>query len=362
MEQKRFDSKKMKELAILVFQKLGYLERESEIIADVLVTADLYGVSSHGLQRLNLYVHGLDIGRIKREAKSRIICETAVSALIDADDGMGQLSGVESMHIAIEKAKQAGIGFVVTRNNNHFGIAGYYAQMAMAEKLIGICMTNSEALMVPTYGRRALLGTDPIAIAMPAEPYPFLLDIATAVVPRGKLEVYMKDKKPIPEGWAVGADGKVTTDPFEVNECFVKKTCGGILPIGGLGELLGGHKGYGIALAVELFTGILSQGYTSDMVRKVHSIDRSCATFIAIDYGMFGDKIEIEKRFSDYLAKLRNSEKADGATRIYTHGEKEYFNRIECEKRGIYLQVKTIEEIVFICKRFEIPYEEYIGV
>ncbi len=140
----------------------------------------------------------------------------------------------------------------------------------------------------------------------------------------------------------------------------MKKTCGGILPSAGW-ELQGGHKGYGIALAVELFTGILSQGYTSDMVRKVHSIDRSCATFIAIDYGMFCDKKEIEKFFSDYLAKLRNSEKADGASRIYTHGEKEYFNRIECEKRGIYLQPKTIEEIVSICKRFEIPYEEYIG-
>jgi len=339
----------------LIFHKMGYSVEESEIIADVLITADLYGIASHGLQRLNLYVYGLDIGRIKLNAQPKVIRETPVSALIDSDDAMGQLSGVQSMRLAIQKAKQAGIGIVVTRNNNHFGIAGYYAQMATKESLLGICMTNSEALMVPTFGKRAMLGSNPIAVAMPADPYPFLMDIATAVVPRGKLEVYMKDKKPIPEGWAVGAEGKISTDPFEVNECFLKKTCGGILPIGGLGEILGGHKGYGIALTVELFTGILAQGYTSDMVRKVHSVDRSCATFIAIDYGMFGDKDEIEAYFSAYLERLRRSEKAEGASRIYTHGEKEYLHRLEAEENGIYLQEKTIEEIETLCQRFGIP-------
>jgi len=354
MEKKRFDYRKLKELATLIFQKCGYSQQDSETIADVLITADLYGITSHGLQRLNLYVYGLDIGRIKLHAKPRIIRETPVSALLDADDAMGQISGVQSMKLAIEKAKHAGIGFVVTRNNNHFGIAGYYAEMASKEELLGICMTNSEALMVPTFGKRAMLGSNPIAVSMPSDPYPFLLDMATAVVPRGKLEVYMKDKKPIPEGWAVGPEGKISTDPFEVNECFVKKTCGGILPIGGLGETLGGHKGYGIALAVELFTGILAQGYTSDMVRKVHHVDRSCATFIAIDYGMFGNKNEIKAYFSSYLQKLRDSDKAEGQARIYTHGEKEYLHRLEAEKNGIVLQEKTIEEIVSICKRFQI--------
>jgi LDH2 family malate/lactate/ureidoglycolate dehydrogenase len=360
MANQRFDFKKLKDLTVLIFQKLGYPEEQSEYIADVLITADLFGVTSHGLQRLNLYEYGLKIGRIKLDAKPRIIKETPVSALIDADASMGQVSGVQSMQLAIRKAKASGIGFVVTRNNNHFGIAGYYSRMAMNEGLLGICMTNSEALMVPTNGKRAMLGSNPIAIAMPAEPVPFMLDMATAVVPRGKLEVYMKDKKPIPPGWAVGAEGKVSTDPFEVNDCFVKKTCGGILPVGGLGEILGGHKGYGIAFAVELFTGILAQGYTSDMVRKVHKDDKSCATFIAVDYGMFGEKKEVENALSVFLKKLRESEKAEGAARIYTHGEKEIQNSVECETRGIYIQDKTVTEIMEIAARLGIDGEGFI--
>lgn len=360
MEKNRYDCKKLEALTIIVFQKLGYSEEHSRYIADVLITADLYGITSHGLQRLNLYDYSLKVGRIKLDAKPKILRETPVSAMIDADDAMGQVNGVESMKLAIKKAKQAGIGFVVTRNNNHFGIAGYYARMAMNEGLLGICMTNSEALMVPTHGKRAMLGSNPVAVAMPAEPFPFLLDMATAVVPRGKLEVYMKDNKPIPVGWALNSEGKISTDPFEVNECFVKKTCGGMLPFGGMGELLGGHKGYGLALAVELFTGILAQGYTSDLVRKVQKEDRSCAVFIAVDYGMFGDKREIEQRLSCYLQKLRDSDKADGESRIYTHGEKEILNSRECVTKGIYIQDKTVEEIKKISDKLGIDCEPYI--
>jgi L-2-hydroxycarboxylate dehydrogenase (NAD+) len=320
----------------------------------------LYGITSHGLQRLSMYVNGLKIGRIKIEAVPKVVQETPVSAVIDAQDSMGQVAGVLSMELAIKKARSSGIGFVVTRNNNHFGIAGYYTRMAMQQNLLGICMTNSEALQVPTFGKRAMLGSNPIAVAMPAEPFPFMLDIATAVVPRGKLEVYMKDEKPIPAGWGVGSDGKVSTDPFVVNDCFAKKTPGGILPLGGLGEVLGGHKGYGVALLVELFTGVLAQGYTSDLVRKVPSIDRSCATFIAVDYGMFGDKKTIEKGFSDYLQKLRDSDKADGETHIYTHGEKEILRTRECDNSGIAVQQKTIDEIVAISERLGIDYKRYL--
>ena len=356
----RYDHKKLKALAVLIFEKLGYPAGQSEIIADVLVTADLFGVTSHGLQRLNLYEYGLRIGRIKLDAKPKILKETPLSALIDAGDAMGQVASAEAMRLAIKKAKQSGMGVVVTRNNNHFGIAGYYSRMAMLEGLLGICMTNSEALMVPTNGKRAMLGSNPIAIAMPAEPVPFMLDMATAVVPRGKLEVYMKDGKPIPAGWAVGADGKVSTDPVAVNECFVKKTAGGILPLGGLGEILGGHKGYGIALAVELFTSIIACGYTSDMVRKVHDKDRSCSTFIAMDYGMFGDKKEIEAALSAYLGKLRASDKSDGADRIWTHGEKELLNSRENETKGIYIQAKTLEEIREISGRLGVDPAAFI--
>ncbi len=356
----RYDHRKLQTLAETIFRKLGYSVQDSATIADVLVTADLYGVTSHGLQRLNLYEYGLRIGRIKLDARPRVVKETRLSALIDADEAMGQVTSAAAMRLAIEKARAAGIGVVVTRNGNHFGIAGYYARMAMLEGLLGICLTNSEALVVPTYGSRAMLGSNPIAVAMPAEPFPFLLDMATAVVPRGKLEVYIKDGKPIPAGWAVGADGSLSTDPVAVNECFVRKTTGGILPLGGVGELLGGHKGYGIGLAVELFTSIISCGCTSDMVRKVHNHDRSCSTFIAIDYGMFGEREEIEAALSTYLGKLRQSDKAAGQTRIYTHGEKEILRSRECEEKGIYVQDKTIEEIKEISTRLGIDAAPFI--
>ena len=268
MENRRYDYKKLESLTVRIFQKLGFPQEQSESIANVLITSDLFGVTSHGLQRLNMYFNNLKFGRIKIDAEPKIVRETPVSAVIDAVDSMGQVAGVLSMDLAIRKARTVGIGFVVTRNNNHFGIAGYYSRRAMQQGFLGVCLTNSSALQVPTNGKQAMLGSNPIAVAMPAEPFPFMLDLATAVIPAGKLEVYKKDEKPIPVGWAVGLDGKACTDPAAVLECFSKLTPGGILPLGGLGEILGGHKGYGISLLVELFTAVSPRGIRATWSRK----------------------------------------------------------------------------------------------
>jgi len=357
---KRFDYKKLKELTVRVFESMGYSNDDSKCIADVLLTADCFGIESHGLQRLWLYQYGLDTGRIKLNAVPRIIKETNVSAVIDADDIMGHIISVRAMNMAIDKAKKYGIGMVLVKNSTHFGIAGYYSRMAAQEGLIGITMTNTEALVVPTFGKRAMLGTNPIAIGMPAKPYPFLLDMSTSVAPRGKFEVYIKREEPIPLGWGVNKDGEVTDDPKEVNDCLSQKTCGGILPLGGAGEDFGGHKGYGLSLAVEIFTSILSGGYTSDLVRKIQSVEKCCHSFIAIDYGLFGDKKYIEEYLSEYLQKLRDSEKAKGAERIYTHGEKEVLNSIDRMKNGIIINDKTLKEIKNICERHNIPIEKYL--
>lgn len=360
MISERYRYEGLKELSTLVFQKLGYSEEDSNYITDVLLTADLFGIESHGLQRLWLYQYGIDIGRIKINAKPKVVKETTISAIIDADDAMGHPISVKAMKLAIQKAKTSGVGIVIVKNSNHFGIAGYYSRMAIQNGLLGITMTNSEALVVPTYGKRAMLGSNPIAIGMPAEPYPFLLDFATSVVPRGKLEVYIKQEKPMPLGWAVNQEGVVSEDPKEVNECFNKKTCGGILPLGGAGETFGGHKGYGLALAVEIFTSILSGGYTSDLIRKINNVEKCCHTFFAIDYSVFGDKKNIENYLSEFLQKLRDSEKAKGATRIYTHGEKEILNSIDRMKNGIVINKKTLQEIELICKKHNITAEQYL--
>lgn len=165
-----------------VFKAFGFDEEESREIKDVLLTADLYGIESHGMQRMVRYHKGIEKGTIHPQAKPEIVFETPVSAVIDGHNGMGQLISVFAMKKAIEKAKKTGIGMVSVRESNHFGIAGYYAKMACSEGLIGMACTNSEAIMVPTFGKKAMLGSNPIAVAMPADPYPFFFDCSTTVV------------------------------------------------------------------------------------------------------------------------------------------------------------------------------------
>ena len=186
------------------FQKFGFSESEARIISDVLLLSDLYGIESHGMQRLVRYHKGIEKGMIDVHAKPEIVHETPVSAVIDAHDAMGQLVSHQAMELAIEKAKKTGMAIVSVRNSNHFGIAGYYAKMACDQGLVGMAMTNSEAIMVPTYARMAMIGSNPIALAVPAEPYPFFFDASTTVVTRGKLEVYNKMGKPLPEGLGAG--------------------------------------------------------------------------------------------------------------------------------------------------------------
>ena len=168
------------------FEKFGFTEAEANIIQDVLLTSDLYGIESHGMQRMVRYHKCIEKGMIHVDAKPEVVFETPVSAVIDGHDGMGQLIGHKAMTLAIEKAKQSGVGIVSVRNSNHYGIAGYYAKMACREGLIGFSCTNSEAIMVPTNGRLAMLGSNPIACAMPAEPYDFFFDASTTVVTRRK--------------------------------------------------------------------------------------------------------------------------------------------------------------------------------
>ena len=216
-----------------VFKAFGFSEEEGSIIKDVLLTADLYGIESHGMQRMVRYHKGIEKGTIHPQAKPEVVFETPISAVIDGHNGMGQLISHFAMEKAIEKAKTTGVGIVSVRNSNHFGIAGYYAEMASKQGLLGMACTNSEAIMVPTFGRKAMLGSNPIAVAMPAEPYPFLFDCSTTVVTRGKLEMYNKMGKPLPQGWALGANGQESTDAPDVLANIVAKKGGGIMPLGG---------------------------------------------------------------------------------------------------------------------------------
>lgn len=342
------------------FQKFGFNKSESRIISDVLLMSDDFGIESHGMQRLVRYHKGIESGMIKVDAKPEVVFETPVSAVIDGHSGMGQLIGRFAMDKAIEKAKKSGVGIVSVRNSNHYGIAGYYSRLAMEQGLIGFSCTNSEAIMVPTFGKKAMLGSNPIACSAPAEPYPFSFDASTTVVTRGKLEMYNKMGEPLPIGWAVNKEGNPSTDASEVLGNIKAHEGGGIVPLGGPTEQLGGHKGYGYGMLCELFSSILSQGVTS-----AHTMQDGksgiCHGFVAINPQFFGDSEAIKKHFSEYLNELRESPKANGAEKIYTHGEKEMEALAVVNEKGIPVNDKTVKEMIDMANYLGMDAKAYFG-
>ncbi len=350
----------LKKFCTDAFLKFGFNKEECDIIVDVLLTSDLYGIESHGMQRLVRYHKGIEKGLIKVDAKPEVVFETPVSAVIEGNDGMGQLLGHKAMSMAIEKAKKTGMAIVSVRNSNHYGIAGYYAKMACNEGLIGMSMTNSEAIMVPTFAKKAMLGSNPIAIAMPAKPYDFFFDASTTVVTRGKLEIYNKLDKPLPDMWALDAEGKSSTDASIVLKNIVAKAGGGIMPLGGETEQSGSHKGYGYGMLCEIFCSILSMGLTSNHTH-IGGKGGTCHGFIAIDPAVFGDADAIRDHLSTFLAELREAPKAEGQERIYTHGEKEVFAYKDRMENGIDVNIGTVAEMVDLCKYLNMDIKEYLG-
>lgn len=342
-----------------VFEKFGFTPEESAQISDVLLTADLYGIESHGMQRMVRYHKGLEKGTIHIDAKPEVVFETPVSAVIDGHSAMGQLLGVHAMNKAIEKAEATGIGIVSVRESNHYGIAGYYAQMASKRGLIGFSCTNSEAIMVPTFSRQAMIGSNPIAVAVPADPYPFLFDASTTVVTRGKLEMYNKMGKPLPQGWALDETGAPSTDAPRVLANIVGKNGGGIMPLGGSTETLGSHKGYGYGMIAEIFSSILSMGVTSDECCTFSDKTGICHGFAAINPAAFGDPEAIKEHFSKYLAQLRESPKAEGAEKVYTHGEKEVAAEADRRENGIPVNDGTMVELADLCNYLGLDFAEY---
>ena len=336
------------------FAKFGFTEQEAEKITDVLLLADIYGIGSHGMQRLVRYHKGIEKGLIHVDAKPEVVFETPVSAVIDGHDGMGQLLGIKAMEMAIEKAKKTGMAVVSVKNSNHFGIAGYYAKMACDQGLIGFAMTNSEAIVVPTYARKAMLGTNPIAIAVPAEPTPFFFDASTSVVTRGKLEVYNKLSKPLPDGWALDENGHPCSDADRVLKNIVGKQGGGIMPLGGDTEQFGGHKGYGYAMMCELFCSIFSGGLTSNNTH-IGTKGGTCHGFMVIDPKCFGDADALKAYFSTFL------QEAEGQDRIYTHGEKEIEASEDRIKNGIPVLVNTVAEMKDLCDYLGLDSKYYLG-
>ena len=326
------------------FERFGFNKKDSAFITDVLLLSDLYGIDSHGTQRIVMYHDLINGGNIDIDAQPEIVMETPVSAVIDGKRGMGHLIARYAAETAIEKAKLSGIGIVTVRNSNHYGIAGYYSKMACNEGLIGISMTNSRVSVVPTFSKTPMLGTNPFAFCIPANPQPFNFDAATSVVPIGKIEVYNKEEKPIPLGWGMNVDGYDETDPAEVLKGVLSGKSG-VHPVGGGTEEFGGHKGYGYAMVVEIFCSILSMGTTSNHIMEKAGQSGICHFIAAIDPKIFGDPSAIQRHLETYLDEIRHSEKAAGRERIYTHGEKEAEAYAKRMKDGILVNNNTISEM-----------------
>ena len=267
------------------------------------------------------------------------------------------------MKLAIRKAQEVGVGFVAVRNSNHYGIAGYYSMMALEQEMIGISMTNAAVLVVPTFGKDALLGTNPISVAAPSgEERPFVLDMATSTVPRGKLEVYERQEKPLPLGWATDEHGVATTDVHRVLDNLLARAGGGLLPLGGEGELFRGYKGYGLSLLVDILSGVLpGAGYANTIYPKTPEGKPLPANvghfFGAIRVDAFRPLAEFKATMDDIIRRLKGSAKAEGAERIYVHGEKEFEEEERRRREGIPLHPKTVAMMQQIARELGVEYD-----
>jgi len=351
----------LKDFVAGLLARMGVPEGDAKVTADVLVAANLRGIDSHGVARTRRYVEGLKDGVMLARPEICIVQETPVTALVDGGAGLGQVVGVRGMRVAMDKALEAGVGFVAVRNSNHYGIAGYYSVMALEEDLIGISMTNAAPLVVPTFGKDAVLGTNPMSIAVPTgDERPFVLDMATSVVTRGKLEEYERREEPLLRGWATDSRGLDDSDAGEVLRNMSEGLGGGILPLGGSGEELGGHKGYGLALLVDILCGVLpGAGYTTQVYPKDEDgrpLPANIGHFFgALRVDSFRPAEEFQDSMDHIVRGLRSSAKAEGQGRIFIHGEKEFETAEAREQQGIPLHPKVVSDLRALGEELGVP-------
>lgn len=353
MERKYVDVSTIKSFIKHTFLKVGVPESDVDIVVDVLISSDLRGIESHGIGRLKYYLDFIKAGVQNPVTQFEIINESPGTAVIDGHFGMGHVIAYKAMKLAIQKAKSVGIAAVAVRNSSHFGICGYYPLMAIKEDMAGFTVTNARPSISPTFGKDPMFGTNPIAFGVPTdEECPFLLDMATSITQRGKIEILDREGKSTPEGWAIDTEGNFVTDPTALLQMFGKKAAS-LLPLGGAGEELAGYKGYGLAMLVELLSAAFSGGPFCWGVSGVDESGNKVPTrlghfFIAISISHFVDIATFKKIAGDMVRTLKASGKLPGQNRVYTAGEKEFDNEQEIPRTGIPINEtlqKTMKEI-----------------
>ncbi len=334
----------MEQFMIDVFVGLGVPLEDAEICADVLITSDKRGIDSHGVNRLKpMYYDRIRKGIQYPKAKYEIVRETSSTAVVEGNRGMGHATAKHSMELAIEKAREHGLGMVVVRNSTHYGIAGYYALMAAEAGMIGITGTNARPSIAPTYGVEPMLGTNPLTIGMPTdEDFPFILDPATSIIQRGKIEVYARTGKNLPEGLVIDSNGDFMTDSNLILDKLTKKEAS-LLPVGGKAET-GGYKGYGYSTVVEILSSALQGGAFLQAITGVNVGH----FFLAVNIEAFTDLDSFKKTTGDILRALRNSRRMPSEPRIYTAGEKEYIAWLERKDKGVPVNKSLRDELIQI--------------
>ncbi|MFC1499010.1 Ldh family oxidoreductase [Verrucomicrobiota bacterium] len=323
-----------------VFIGVGVPEDDACVCADVLITSDKRGIDSHGINRCKpIYYDRIKAGTLNPVTNFEIVREKKATAVVDGHNGMGHAIARKCMQMAIDKAREFGIGMVTARNSTHYGFAGYYPLMAIEEGMIGMTGTNARPSIAPTFGVENMLGTNPLTFGMPTdEAFPFVLDCATSVSQRGKVEFYDREGKEIPDGWVIDREGKARTDTHQILGDLVKGTCS-FVPLGGAGEETAGYKGYGYATVVEILSSALQAGNFMKALAGVKDGKKVPIElghfFIAMDVEASIDLDSFKKTTGDILRQLRASDKAPGQERIYTAGEKEYIAWQERKKGGI---------------------------
>lgn len=334
-----------------VFTQFAVNGDDADLAAAVLVHADLVGFDSHGVARLvghPGYVDGLRRGIVNPRAHPATVTETETTALLDGDGGLGAVVSTRAMDLARAKAAKAGIGAVTVRNSRHFGIASHYAMLALSDGMIGLAMTNALPQVVPTFGKKAMLGTNPLSVAVPAgDESPFILDMATSVGAAGKIEVARRAGTPIPPGWLVDAEGRPTTDGDWL------WNGGALLPLGSAPELAS-YKGYGLAVLVDVLCGVLSgAGFSSALDAHAFSTGHF---FLALRVDAFRPLVGFRTMMDEMIRALRSAEPAPGAERVYVHGEKELATERERYQNGIPLHPTVAGTLRQLASELGVPF------
>jgi len=349
----------LKSFTFRVLNSIGCTTEDAEIASDVLLSADLRGIDSHGVARLTGYLRLWESKRINTKPKIEVVHQTPSTAVVDGNKGLGLVVGPQSMQIAIEKAQQVGTGWVSVRNSNHFGIAGYYAMMALDKDMVGIAMTNASPLVAPTFSKERLLGTNPIAVAIPAGKEPsFVADFATTTAAHGKLEILQRNELPAPNGWIQDTEGNVSTDAHEL------KKGGALLPLGSDREH-GSHKGYCLGAIVDIFSAVFSGAnygpwvppFVSFLAPPTDPVGEGLGHFFgAMRIDAFREKEEFKKHMDQWIQRFRNSSTVEGQQKVYIPGDPEREFEELRRKQGIPLHQKVLDELRVISKKMDLDF------